>query len=222
MRIALSGKMSTGKSTIARKFAKQKGYRVLSIGSEIKPLARDLIENRKRFEEKIAKVLPDAEKRNAVLDEIYLYYDKRFRNTQWIKNRLGNYIKTNDYRLLLQEFPMVIRYHLGNDVFLRLMLEREKAMIAHMKNIIVDDLRLPEEKELLESLGFITVRLDVSEEEQLRRIQRKYGSVDLSTLKHVTETALDHDHFDYRIDTTGQTDDSVFEELVSIVSKIEK
>lgn len=223
LKIALSGKMNSGKSTIAREFARQYRYKVFSIGDEIKYLANELIEDRGRFEERMSEIVKDSNLRKTIVSEVYEYYDENFQGVDWKKNKYNDYQKDNNYRLLLQEFPMIVRKYMGNDIFLRHLLDKNVALSNMMNyDAIIDDLRLPEEKKLLEEHGFYIVRLISSEEERLYRLRRKYGTIDPKTLGHTTEVALDNDTFDLYIETAGRDVASIVWEIAYRIQKVKK
>lgn len=202
MRFALSGKMGAGKSTLLKELAKTFAYKGISIGGEIKPLASALIEDRKVFEEKISRIIPNKRQRDISLKEIYDFFDANFKDVVWEKNSHGVFVKNTPYRKLLQEFTMLIRNHFGEEVFAKLMIEKlgDKSI-----SVVCDDLRLKSEKELLERHGFLIIRLDISKEEQIKRLKETYGLYDESALMHKTETDLDDENFDLRIDVTGKS-----------------
>ena len=215
--------MNSGKSTIAREFARQYRYKVFSIGDEIKYLANELIEDRGRFEERMSEIVKDSNLRKTIVSEVYEYYDENFQGVDWKKNKYNDYQKDNNYRLLLQEFPMIVRKYMGNDIFLRHLLDKNVALSNMMNyDAIIDDLRLPEEKKLLEEHGFYIVRLISSEEERLYRLRRKYGTIDPKTLGHTTEVALDNDTFDLYIETAGRDVASIVWEIAYRIQKVKK
>lgn len=220
MRIALSGKMASGKSTIAKELSDKYGYYTLSIGSEIKPLALDLVTNREKFENRLTELVRDKKEYAFILHEVYDYFDTHFQNAVWEWDGSHNLVKNNDYRKLLQEIPMLIRNHLGNEIFLKRLLERNKTVLSRKQDIVIDDLRFTEEKQLLEKHNFITLRLDISEEEQMKRIARKYGKIKSTVWNHPSETALDQAVFDLRIDVTQRTVPSLVWEVCYMVKKI--
>lgn len=220
LKIALSGKMVSGKSTVAIAFAREYRYKVFSIGSEIKPLMQSLIDKRERFEEKMADVVRDDRLLEKILNEVYAYYDQHFQNATWKKNRLNEYEKTNSYRRLLQEVPMIIRRFLGHDIFLRMLLERNPEILDDRTKVLIDDLRLPEEKRLLENHGFLIVRFMSSDEERLIRLKSKYGHIDPAALNHTTEVALDNENFDVWIETDGKDISTIVWELGYYVHKM--
>lgn len=216
MKIAINGKMGSGKSTISNEIARLLDKEIISIGNEIKPLAAALIKDKQEFEERIERVIPDKEKRNDSLKEIYTFFNKHFSNAKWEVDETGQFVKNNSYRLLLQDFPMLIRQKFGDDVFAKLMIDE----LNQQKAYICDDLRLPDEKVLLEKNGFIIIRLDISKEEQEKRLLKQYGKIDQSALKHYTEVALDNEKFDYRIDTTNKSILETVNQIVGFINKV--
>lgn len=218
MRVALSGKMGSGKSTVLEELAKVFSYKGISIGGEIKPLAASLIEDRKTFEARVKRIIPNKKQRESSIKEIYYFFDENFRNAHWEKDESGVFVKNPPYRKLLQDFPMLIRNHFGEEVFAKLMIERLNE--SNTVSIVCDDLRLPNEKTLLERHGFLIIRLDITEEEQRRRLKEKYGIYDESILNHRTEMALDNANFDLRIDVTDKCVSEIAERIESYLKHI--
>lgn len=220
MNIALNGKMASGKSTTLKELAKFLSYKGVSIGNEIKPLAALLIEDRQQFEIKIKKVIPNQEERERSIKEIYAYFDLNFQNAKWEKDENGTFIKNPPYRKLLQDFPMLVRKHFGEEVFAKIMLngleDCEKETI-----LICDDLRLPNEKQLFEDHEFVVIRLDIDAEEQKKRLIHTYGSYNEEALYHRTEVALDDAIFDLRIDVTGKPVAAVVQEIIDFLNRVE-
>lgn len=220
MKIALSGKMASGKSTVLKELAKFYEYKGVAIGNEIKPLAASLIENKQGFKEKIQRVIPNPKQRVKALTEILQFFYVNFQNANWVKDENGVYLKNEPYRKLLQDFPMLIRNHFGEEIFAKLLLTELQSDIEKGSSIICDDLRLPNEKKLFEQKGFKIIRLDIEEEEQKRRLIKTYGTFDEAALRHRTEVALDNENFDLRIDVTHKSVPAIVEEIKNFLCLI--
>lgn len=156
--------------------------------------------------------------REQSLQEIDDYFEAHFRNDQWEKNSMGQYIKNPPYRKLLQDFPGIVRQHFGEEIFAKLLLSTLKTEMEEEVSVICDDLRLPDEKVLLEENGFLITRFDISKEEQHRRLIETYGSYDKKALCHQTEVALDDADFNFQIDVTGRSVPDIVNKMMDFLT----
>ena len=79
-------------------------------------------------------------------------------------------------------------------IWIKIMLRKIKSYNNKGISVIIDDLRLPAEFESLSSAGVHLVRLNISEQEQARRLKIKYPDTykeHLAKTNHETERALD-------------------------------
>lgn len=208
--------MGAGKTTITNFFVEQLGFTTISIGSTIKDLSQSLVEGK---ESNIVFFLDSLSRDNKQYNEalhtlvtlLNAYDTKAFQ-----KDENGVYIKTDSYRKFLQDLATGMRNHFGETVWVQYALKKYK----DISPLIIDDLRLQVEKECLEANGFISLRLDIEREEQLRRLRSIYGEVKEEQLNHVTEIDLDDATFFHRIDVTHKQPTSIFEEFkTSLVEK---
>jgi hypothetical protein len=84
-------------------------------------------------------------------------------------------------------------------------------------NVVIDDLRFPNEFTKLREEGFILVRLHVSTETQIRRLTELYPTTwkeQLEKLGDYSEIALDNHDFDYTINTEN------FNEIHDFINKM--
>ena len=206
MRIALSGKMGSGKSTAANLLVREMDFKTLSVGSAIKPTANLLIQDQDSFRTHLYHVLPNTIETKRAVERVIASFNEAYANAEWISDGNEGYIKNEPYRDLLQKYPMMIREVLGEDVFLRLILNEHEPSDESLLN---DDIRLVGEKQHLESLGFRIIRLDINEDVQRERLMKAYGKIDEQALRHPTETALDHETFDLRLDVSEMSEEEV-------------
>jgi len=83
------------------------------------------------------------------------------------------------------------------DVWVRHFMNLSNIAAGAGHNILSDDARLVNELEALKQHGWITIRLEVSRDEQLRRLKAKYPDTyadHVENLEHATETALDNEY----------------------------
>lgn len=59
--------------------------------------------------------------------------------------------------------------------------------IINEERVIIDDLRYINEYNSLKKFGFIIIKLEISKEEQIKRIKNTYPDQDISRLNHLSE-----------------------------------
>lgn len=160
MKIAISGKMCSGKSSFANKIIDKLGpenpSQTISFAAKLKELAAELFN-----------------------------YDE----------------KKNKNRKLLQDFGAALK-SLDNDVWIRA-LHKQVLGLPSQTNVIIDDLRFPDELAYCQQNGFITIRLEISPNIQKGRIISLYNPEHLERIGNISETALDSylNNFNYVINT---------------------
>jgi adenylate kinase family enzyme len=168
MKIAISGKMCSGKTTCTELLLKKyPNGKHVSVASRLKELAIELFDMDKRPEFKDRKLL----------------------------QTLGGSLRNIDTNVWIRSFVR----------------ECEKHEI-----VICDDIRFKNELDYVKKNGFITIRLDVSEELQTDRIKKTYPEryqTHLDNRNHISETDLDHEDFDYHL--TSETFDIFISKLFS-------
>lgn len=150
IRIALSGKMRSGKDTVADYLVKRHGFTRMAFADKLKDVVRDLFEVR------------ESSKNRHLLQQVG--------------------------RHMCQVDPAVWVKYVVN----RIPLDRD---------IVVSDLRFPEEYHTLRGLGFILVRLDASLQTQLERLGRTEPETWTVLMADQSETALDEGYkWNYMLD----------------------
>lgn len=215
MLFALSGKFSCGKTTIANYF---EGFDIIPIGKSIKDICNAIVEeDEAKIKENLKLLTEDKHKVQMMLEKYETYYqnlsDKTFE-----KGPDGHYKKTDHYRKLTQDVALGTRDVFGEDVWVKLAVEKMMKSQREGKNVICDDVRMPSEKTCLEKAGFTIIRFDVSKEEQRKRAFNLYGPIDESKFEHITETALDEASFDFRFDNTKLTEEETYEKVKHFVA----
>lgn len=154
IRIALSGKMRSGKDTIAARLVDEHGFVRVAFADKLKDIAKDLFRVR----------------------------------------------ETRSNRPLLQALGLQMA-RIDKGVWTRHVLDK----IPATGNVVVSDLRFPEEYHALKGFGFVMVRVSIDPEEQWRRIARVDPDMPRELLNDPSETALDIGwKWDYVMD--GKTD----------------
>lgn len=102
-------------------------------------------------------------------------------------------------RRLLQDFSEKMK-EIDKRVWIK---QLDKELKKHKdKNVVIDDLRFPDELRYLRKKGFIIIRLSITSRLQCQRIRRTYGrdaKEHLMRLNHVSENYVDTFDVDYDI-----------------------
>ncbi|PFJ38852.1 hypothetical protein [Bacillus thuringiensis] len=217
-RIALSGKMTTGKSTLSQVLVEQMDFQIVSIGTTIKKTSTLLIDNPPLLFQYLKQMVKENHNAQELFFSLLTAYNNGFSHSEWTKNTEGELIKNQSFRDLLQVVATTGRNLLGENVWCEFAKNEAFLILENDIPVIIDDLRIPSEKQLFEKNDFHIIRLDIEKEEQLRRIYNLYGEIDEELLNHPTETALDDACFDLRIDTTHLTVKEVSEQLTHFIT----
>jgi hypothetical protein len=152
LRIAVSGKMRSGKDTAAERLVGRHGFVRLAFADRLKELASEMFE------------LGPGKNRDILV-------------------RLGSAMCAIDQLVWVRHVLRV----LPDDV-----------------DVVIPDLRFGYELAELRRHGFRLVRVDISPQEQLRRIQATDPGMDLGLLRDISETALDKWRgWDFRLSGLG-------------------
>jgi dephospho-CoA kinase len=219
-KIALNGKMTSGKTTIAEYLRDHHGYTILSIGSMIKKVATLLIDNMPDLYAYLKEMVDDREMVDRLFFEITSAFDQEFDRAEWTKDETGAYHKTQPYRKLTQMVATKVRDQLGKTVWTQFCIKEGEKLEKLGTKIVVDDLRLKEEKTLFEAGGYSIIRLHITKEAQAKRLLNIYGKIDEEQLAHETEISLDNANFDLIIDTSGDDPSIAMREASSFVNEI--
>lgn len=204
IRIAISGKICSGKTTLAEHLVQQYKLQRLTFAKYVKELAAALCEQRDHPETgharllAVSKLITEANdlpmiqfllKARRILEQhpgVNYIYDANH-NTE-IKDSLS--------RPFLQAIGHGIRQRFHDMVWINTTLSGLDPTIGY----VIDDMRYENEYEELKSYGFTTIRLDVTRAMQVKRLAQKNVVYKEKDFQHSTETALDTFEFDFRID----------------------
>lgn len=217
--LAISGKMASGKTTVAEYLRDHQGYSILSIGNMIKKASTFVIDDMSELYEYMRHMVDDRKRLESLFFELTSSYDAAFQETKWTKDSKGLYVKTQPYRELTQMIATKVRNHLGTDVWVQFCIKEALDLHKQKHKVVVDDLRLAEEKILFEQHHFHIARLDISPEVQRERILKDYGEIKEEQLHHITETSLDLASFDYRLEVSTLSKSEVFAGFDAFISK---
>jgi len=235
-RIAISGKICSGKTTVAEMLKNELGYTRMFFANELKVLCTD-ISNYNKFMVSMTSIPPVGNGASIMMDKIiedihrittgdeefYKAYQLVLGLIQQYKH-VTNYNmdadkKDNAAREMLQIVANVLRDQVNSNIWCNsaLLKMNELQSVCGFDKFVVDDLRYPNEFELLHQNGFVLVRLNISEAVQDKYVKKLYGKMDESRLTHISETALDNMTFDYVVDADQELD-SMLDEVSKIVS----
>lgn len=203
-RIAISGKMTSGKTTLSTILVEKYHYTKMAFADPLKQIAKTLTTDPENLEALVYRVclnnpVKTEQCLNILLDDIYPKYKSHSIET-----------KDNITRALFQELGQKLKA-IDSNLWVNY-------LVANLPDdkIVVDDLRFRQELNALETEGFLTIRLEITPEAQRERIEKLYGTVDENKLTDISEVDLDHAKFDYVIDAT-QSLQQIEEELDNIL-----
>lgn len=150
MKLAITGGMASGKTTVANYLIEKYNFKKFSFADDVKKYAYEIFN-----------------------------------------------IKHKD-RKLLQEFASKVR-EIDNHIWIKRL--DEKLKTNNHINIIIDDLRFPEEYEYLKSNNFLILKLDIHKDLQIKRLKDTYPNdfhSHINSLHHNSETHnLNYDYYYY-------------------------
>ena len=170
MKIAIIGKICSGKSTCAKYLKDKYDFKIHSFGAPVKKYAGEI------FNEKL-------------------------------KNRK-----------LIQEFAQKVK-EIDNDVWVNYLLND----INIDDNIVIDDLRFPNEYDALKKNGFIIIKLLISKEFQEQRIKITYPEnfdTHLNRLNDISESFTNNLEEDYLFIVTKENENSLESFIDNLISKL--
>jgi hypothetical protein len=204
LRIGISGKICSGKTSLAEHLVQKQGFQRLTFARILKELCsticayrldpngqhHNLTDVARRIcEANGLPVLPflrQCLKTMRRFDTVSYVYDV---------NHLTE-IKTEGSRKLLQHVGNGYREKFGD----RIWINTTTNSLDPVVNYVADDARYENEYLELQALGFAMVRLNVSRQVQVERLAQRGIVYKTADFEHITETALDHYDFDYYID----------------------
>lgn len=224
LKLLFSGKLGSGKDTIALEVANELNLKNSKISyakgvrSEVDQVLSIMRQktNLRTAAENIAQYM-DVSLQNAK-DMIHMLYQALQENPQIDANT-----RSDAMREALQYWGPTVRrgqdpYYWINKAFKEALQELNAGKLVY-----VTDGRFPNEVDAANDAGFITIRLETSESERIKRIQSRDGKVpEEKALNHVSETALDdYQRFDLVIDN-NQAKEKTIKEIVDFVTKNKK
>ena len=135
---------------------------------------------------------------------------------------LNSRSRTDWIRTALQVWGTDVRRETDKDYWVKRTVERAAEALAQGRNIMVTDVRFPNEVIACQAIGFTVVRLEISPEEQARRLWERDNLVpNPESQRAESETALDvYDGFDLVIDNNGSIEEGIQKVLYYIRTRV--
>ena len=142
-----------------------------------------------------------------MLNEIEHFEEIAFAEGIWETIALlfpDQYDKVNKPRKLLQELGQGMRA-IDADVWVKRLMQRAEKLKRH--NIVVTDLRQPNEFKALREAGFFIIRIESSIEARIARAEANGDKFNYNDLLHETEKHVSGFDVDYVIENNGTIED---------------
>lgn len=190
--IAISGRIASGKSTVAGLLHEHWGSRVVSIAESIKLLAECARCGETEFSGNVLTLLcGDDDVKMIRASQAY---------AQLCLKHANELSSTPKPRAFLQDLGARLR-DLDEDIWVRAVLENGKRNPE--ASFVCDDTRYVNEADRFAEAGWLLIRCECPAEVLLYRVKHLYPNVDPSRLTHHSETSLDnYPHWNTTIDTT--------------------
>lgn len=196
MNIGISGKITSGKTTLRRHLERKYGFKGLAIADPIK-----------RIEKVHNNVHPElwATELSIIVSELIPKRRGDMGHPIKVRELVDVYLKIFHQCKVMKEKNRTLLQQIGNETrkyYPTLWIDYAiKASESH-KNIVIDDVRYINEAELLKSKGFELWRIILNPKTQRERILTTYGEEQLQYLNHASEIDLDDslEIFDFLID----------------------
>ena len=170
MKLAIIGKMGSGKSTCADYLNKNHNFKILSFGGPVKKYAKEIFND------------------------------------------------TTKNRKLIQDFAQKIK-EIDQDVWVNYLLRNVK----DSENIVIDDLRFPNEYSALEKVGFKFIKLNISDNFQIERLKKTYPenyNNHISRRNDISESFVNLLQADYFFNVNEGTESKLNSSLDNIVKNL--
>lgn len=192
IRIAITGKMRSGKTTAAKYLWTNYDFKILSFGEPIKRIA----------------------------DEYFKHlYEPIYENCPFSDNgkSIAGYKKP---RKLLQQIGQLFR-QIDEDVWIKRAEQTMKyyEQYRDTRGIVIDDLRQPNEYEWARANGFVIIRINAPDSLRIERAKAAGDDFDINDLTHETERHIDGFAVDYEIDNAHSLEE-LERQIDEIIAKI--
>ncbi|UYZ12161.1 AAA family ATPase [Brevibacillus sp. WF146] len=166
IKLALTGRMRSGKDSVADYLARQYGFARFAFGDGIRKVCRELFPDQFRDNRN-----GSARKPRALLQGVGQAM-RAFDESVWINACMRHIQDTREY-------------------------------LVSPINVVITDLRQPNEYERLRAEGFVIVRVNASDETRIQRMIDAGDAFTAADLEHETERHIDTFAVDYEIENNG-------------------
>lgn len=202
--LAVSGKLASGKDTIAALAMQRLDAQPLQHQSWATPLKEEMDAI---LADISAAAIPDVAVSAVKARGIPMHQAQELVSELWAEARNGSHARsrTPKIRWGLQFLGTDIRRTQHPDYWVERAVDAAVATLAEGTSVFLTDCRFPNEVEAARRLGLYTVRLEVAPEIQAARLRNRDGlSLDPKATTHPSETALDgYTGFDLVVDNNG-------------------
>ncbi|MGG1445028.1 AAA family ATPase [Brevibacillus laterosporus] len=195
VKIALTGKMRSGKDTVADYLAEHYGFIRFAFGDGIKRVCHELFPDQ----------FTDGKKPRALLQGVGQAL-RTFDPDVWVNRTLGEIDRENKayyrgaYRILLDDVII-------SDVE------------ANPLHVVISDLRQPNEYARLYTEGYVIIRVNASDDVRIDRMRSAGDTFDLADFTHDTERYVDIFAVDYELNNNGSVRD-LYEQIDVVMREI--
>lgn len=222
-RIAISGKICSGKTTVSDYLKDNYGFTQIRSAEFLKKICSTMAKINLLSSVSSANQTATASLYN-ILDNYIRYISKNDIEYNKVKEEITrlhkefSHIKdaskkTDDVREMLQVVANELIEKVRQDIWVSSTIKymKELELTEGVTKFVHDDMRYPFEYDALRKEGFVLIRLNISKEIQLKRIKKLYGKIKPERLEHISETALDRALFDYEISSDQPLPDMLLE-----------
>lgn len=202
MRIGLAGKMASGKDTIALTLKENysQDMLILSFADGLRKEIKETLEEIRNNQF----IKPDSMPNDL--------YELLIQESQ--EEEINVYKRTNRMRQILQKYGTEYRRKEKDSYWVD---KLEEVIINNKdKDICIADARFVNELKMLKRQGFYLVKIDISNEEQEKRLKQRDGN-SIKRIEHTSESAFeDYKDFDLELNNNNKTPLEACQEVLTL------
>lgn len=179
-RIAITGKMRSGKTTAADYLWMKYDFKILSFGEPIKRIADEYF---KHLYEPIYENCPFSENGKSIAG---------YKKPRKLLQQIGQLFRQIDEDVWIKRAEQTMKYY---------------EQYRDTRGIVIDDLRQPNEYEWARANGFVIIRINAPDELRIERAKAAGDDFDINDLTHETEKHVDTFAVDYEVSNSGDIRD---------------